>query len=319
MVYYLEHMEEENNEGVMGTVTIFRYEKTCDINIRVHNLCREDEPLIPVFFLWRQKRQPVGEMRVESGCGSMNLRGLEMNCLIKDGPSISELEEIRLQKDGKDWMRVGLRESGERPSIMDWDSEEMSDPEMLELVGEKIIEGTSLELTLEREALSEVQMQEAETKKQETETQMQETETQENIHEREIEKPEIEYDEKPDRLPRMLPSKWNQICSIYPRITPFSDNRTYIKIQLQDFLLLPDCYYSLTQNSFLLHGYMNYGYLILGCIQKKQRTEFYLGVPGNYYEQEKQAARMYGFTYFDGSREISRDGDFGFYMERVEL
>jgi hypothetical protein len=42
-------------------------------------------------------------------------------------------------------------------------------------------------------------------------------------------------------------------------------------------------------------------------------------VPGNFYDREKQVAVMYGFESFECAKEPAGQGDFGYYMIRVEL
>ena len=39
----------------------------------------------------------------------------------------------------------------------------------------------------------------------------------------------------------------------------------------------------------------------------------------NFYEREKQVARMFGFESFEGAREPAWEGDFGYYLISVEL
>lgn len=50
------------------------------------------------------------------------------------------------------------------------------------------------------------------------------------------------------------------------------------------------------QNSFLLHGFYNYKHLIA--------TDKLLGVPGNYYDREKQVAELFGFESFLTVKEL---------------
>ena len=52
---------------------------------------------------------------------------------------------------------------------------------------------------------------------------------------------------------------------------------------------------------------------------KKDGEQFYIGVPGNFYEKEKQVAVLFGFESFEGQREPAGNGDFGYYMVRVEI
>ena len=50
-----------------------------------------------------------------------------------------------------------------------------------------------------------------------------------------------------------------------------------------------------------------------------EEVKYYIGVPGNFYEREKQVARMFGFESFEGTREPAWEGDFGYYLIAVEL
>lgn len=116
-------------------------------------------------------------------------------------------------------------------------------------------------------------------------------------------------------------NKWDQLTHEYPQIHPFGDERVFISIEPKDFIVLRASCQKLVNNSFLLHGFYNYRYLILGPDKEMGDGEgecFYLGVPGTYFEREKMVAVMFGFEGFEcaGPVEI---GKFGFYMRRVEL
>ncbi|MCM1126820.1 MAG: hypothetical protein NC429_10140 [Lachnospiraceae bacterium] len=116
-------------------------------------------------------------------------------------------------------------------------------------------------------------------------------------------------------------SKWDQLMHEYPQIHPFGDDRVFISIEPKDFIVLRASCQKLVNNSFLLHGFYNYRYLILGPDKElgdRNGECFYLGVPGTYFEREKMVAVMFGFEGFEcaGAVEI---GKFGFYMRRVEL
>lgn len=64
-------------------------------------------------------------------------------------------------------------------------------------------------------------------------------------------------------------------------------------------------------NSFLLHGYYNYGHVVVDETEDEPR----LGVPGNYYERELMVASMFGFPDFEPMREEEKvqNGTFGYY------
>lgn len=117
----------------------------------------------------------------------------------------------------------------------------------------------------------------------------------------------------------MMDTKWEQLSSIYRHIHPFRDDREFLSVGPEDFVILQERCYPMTHNSFLLHGYYNYRHLLLMRRETADQVKYYIGVPGNFYEREKQVARMFGFESFEGSREPSRDGDFGYYMISVEL
>lgn len=69
------------------------------------------------------------------------------------------------------------------------------------------------------------------------------------------------------------------------------------KIQRKDIAQLPRKFWPIANNSFLLHGYHNYGHLML--IEEDGRK--WLGVPGTYAPQEARAADLFGFPRFTRS------------------
>ena len=110
--------------------------------------------------------------------------------------------------------------------------------------------------------------------------------------------------------------KWEQILATYETIHPYGDGRVYVKLEPKDFVIMQGKYQHLVNNGFLLHGFYNYRYLILG---KEQGKEYYLGVPGVFYEREKMVALMFGFEAFDCEGGNTSPGGFGYYLRRVEL
>lgn len=108
--------------------------------------------------------------------------------------------------------------------------------------------------------------------------------------------------------------KWEQILSTYEQIHPYGDERVYVKLEPKDFVILQSKYQHLVNNSFLLHGFYNYRYVILG-----KESDYYLGVPGVFYEREKMVAQMFGFEAFECPGGEVKAGEFGYYLRRVEL
>lgn len=109
--------------------------------------------------------------------------------------------------------------------------------------------------------------------------------------------------------------KWEQILDTYDQVHPYGDERTYVKLEPKDFLILSSKYQHLVNNSFLLHGFYNYRHLILG----KENEAYYLGVPGVFYEREKMVALMFGFEAFECASGEPKAGEFGYYLRKVEL
>lgn len=113
--------------------------------------------------------------------------------------------------------------------------------------------------------------------------------------------------------------KWKQLCSIYPTVHPIGDDVDFIKITPVDFVVLRQEYQNLVRNSFLLHGYYNYNYILLG----KYPDKYYIGVPGIMHEQERIAAAMFGFVGFERAeapKEQKENRDrFGYYMMEVGI
>ncbi|MCH5281764.1 MAG: hypothetical protein J1E61_09865 [Lachnospiraceae bacterium] len=79
---------------------------------------------------------------------------------------------------------------------------------------------------------------------------------------------------------------------------------------LEDEMLFRDY----VHNSFLLHGYYNYGHVILDETEEAPR----LGVPGNYYEREQLVAQMFGFPDFEAAQDVEKvtNGTFGYFYTR---
>lgn len=139
------------------------------------------------------------------------------------------------------------------------------------------------------------------------------------------EKPREEQETKessgsPKRRPvKLLEDKWRQLSAIYPHIRPFRDGRDYLSLGPADFVLFSEESYRAVNNSFLLHGYYNYHHLILTRLERRGETVYYLGVPGTYFDREKQVAVMFGFESFECAEEPAQEGDFGYYMMKVSL
>ena len=124
---------------------------------------------------------------------------------------------------------------------------------------------------------------------------------------------------EPERISPLM-DKWTQLKSRYPVVSPFDndDSITCIRIQPKDICLLNRREWVLGNNNFLLHGYCNYRYLLLGKIEAEGK--YIICVPGNFYSKEKMMASMFGFQNFKmaGDGEL-RQGEFGYWYREIEL
>lgn len=107
-----------------------------------------------------------------------------------------------------------------------------------------------------------------------------------------------------------------QLPQIGVPFAPFADGEISDtrKIQLQDISNFPcrDC--TLKQNRFLMHGYMQFGHLMIGQMPSGC---YMIGVPGGYNQQEHFMANMFGFPYFKESRSIQIPSGKGGYWYRL--
>lgn len=117
---------------------------------------------------------------------------------------------------------------------------------------------------------------------------------------------------------------WDSFRSRYPKIQAFEcpGGCEILTIKPQDIGLLPRETWVYGNNSFLLHGYYNYRYLILAKvnIQGESASRYLLGVPGHYYSNEKYMASMFGFPHFVlAKRQPSQDGRFGYWYTDIRM
>ena len=115
---------------------------------------------------------------------------------------------------------------------------------------------------------------------------------------------------------------WDSFRKRCPKIQAFesSGSNEVLTIKPQDIGLLPREVWTYGNNSFLLHGYYNYRYLILARVQDGRRVRYILGVPGHYYSNEKYMASMFGFPHFVLSKKQPvQDGRFGYWYTDIRM
>ncbi len=114
---------------------------------------------------------------------------------------------------------------------------------------------------------------------------------------------------------------WKKMCRIYPKITPFSyeNHMECLKVKPGDIGRLPRQNWIFGNNSFLLHGYFKYRYLIFGRVKEEESGGYLIGVPGTYSSNEKFLAGMFGFYDFKPVQKGSTaTGTFGYWCTPME-
>ena len=127
--------------------------------------------------------------------------------------------------------------------------------------------------------------------------------------------------EDPDTLSHQR--MWARLRRKYPKILAFDydDGCEILTIKPQDIGLLPREVWVFGNNSFLLHGYYSYRYLILARLENPEgEPRYLLGVPGHYHPNEKYMASMFGFPDFVLSKkQPSGDDCFGYWYTDIRV
>lgn len=76
------------------------------------------------------------------------------------------------------------------------------------------------------------------------------------------------------------------------------------RIDISDIKKLPKKNWYLCNNSFLIHGFFNYHYLIVTEQEENGVKKSYLGVPGIYEKPERMMAMLFGFSDFKTQEEL---------------
>lgn len=140
----------------------------------------------------------------------------------------------------------------------------------------------------------------------------------------ELENPEVlKYLQETEELTQNPEKLWEVLMKSYPKIQPFDydEGCDILTIRPQDIGRLPREVWVYGNNSFLLHGYYNFRYLILVRLgNSKGKPRYLLGIPGHYYSNEKYMASMFGFPNFVLSKkQPSNDGRFGYWYTDIRM
>ena len=108
----------------------------------------------------------------------------------------------------------------------------------------------------------------------------------------------------------------------FTKINPFEDKTVVmcVKMEPKDIGVLPKEVWSFSNNSFLLHGYYSYKYIIFAKLMDQRGPHYILGVPGVFNNKEKFVAKMFGFNNFKSAKKQTlRQGDFGYWYTVVKI
>lgn len=140
----------------------------------------------------------------------------------------------------------------------------------------------------------------------------------------ELENPEVlRYLQETEDVTADPEKLWQELRKSYPKIQPFDyeSGCEILTIRPQDIGRLPRESWVYGNNSFLLHGYYNFRYIILFRLGNKDgRARYLIGVPGHYYSSEKYMASMFGFPNFVLSKkQPPNDGRFGYWYTDIRV
>lgn len=337
-IKYMDVYESGEKVQNAGFVKVEAKGEKVNLQLQISKLRRVDTFECPVVLIGNGQEVVLGTLVLERGRGMTEFGELPIGDLVA-GIGYEELLEVQVRLSADRVLRGIVKErvqelaqESEKESLQKTERE----PEQKQVQESEAVAGEKQELVSikmfveDKPAVERENMQAAETGLLQEKIAVAETE---RIQEKII-LPEEESEPIQNNMPTVRPSpraeiptsngamkndKWQQLMSIYPHIRPFEDNREYLMLKPQDFVILSKECFTLSGNSFLLHGYYNYDHLILTKEKRQDGEHFFIGVPGNFYHKEKQVAILFGFESFEGKTEPAGNGDFGYYMISVEI
>lgn len=132
--------------------------------------------------------------------------------------------------------------------------------------------------------------------------------------------PEQRRMEKAEEKEASIWEHWENLKRKMTILHPFEgENITCVHMELRDLRELPQKYWYLGNNSFLLHGFFNYRYLFFGEQVTPEGRELFLAVPGVYQKPEKVMAAIFGFPQFRTEKPCQQlEGTFGYWYRRMD-
>ena len=317
-VRYFDDMVNGEKRGNGGFVKIEVRDRICNITLCVKGLGKEDCREVSVYLEASDRMSRLCILGLQGGCGTKQFVGLNAENIGDTGIAYSQLQAVKILLSTEREFYAFFAKKGGQASC---EGSELI-ASQLQVTKETVPAVQELEETLQQK---EVIAMEQITRETIVPTSIEETLIVEKVVAKEAiveETVEGEAEIQTSLDKKAMPlkeTKWKQLWEIYPRISPFQDGRKYLSVGPGDFVILPEKYFAMVNNSFLLHGYYNYHHLVLKRMEAQGQIKYYIGVPGNYYDREKQVAVMFGFEGFEGMQEPAKTGDFGYYFKTIEL
>ncbi|MBR1770674.1 MAG: hypothetical protein IJ747_01445 [Lachnospiraceae bacterium] len=326
-IRYLDYIENGERVRGAGFVKIERRDELCNISLQVSGLYRKDRFTRPFLLVGEEGEKELYKLQLTDGGIKTYFGGLDSNDLGGQGISYEALCGIRIPiSEGKEIRCIWKTAEGSRQEVAEVPEESRQEvAELSEIVAVPAESGDRSDA----ESVGETQFDADGMESQVSDTGEVDT-GRPDTGETDTGRPDMcstnadlsaeDYIPQESEQNMVLQEhKWEQLWMIYPHIRPFSDDREYLTIGPGDFVLLQENSYRLVNNSFLLHGYYEFHHLLLMRMGPYTNPRYYIGVPGNLYERDKQSAILFGFQGFECANEPAEEGDFGYYMISVEL
>ena len=302
-VIYLDYLVKREKYGNAGFMKWEVHGDLCNITIQVSNLRETDSFMTKAYLIRKGQEKELCSVEIRQGKGICRLQGQIRSNIARTGICYGEIEKVRIpiSEEREIWGLMGQAEQEADVQAAATTSEQYTEEaQEAPAAAKQYTEGEQEAPAAAKQYTEEEQEAPADAK------QCREDGGQDSLR-------------QPERRIPQYDDKWKQLWEIYPHIAPFRDEREYLSVGPNDFVILPRKYYRMVNNSFLLHGYYNYKHLILKKMVCRGEERYYIGVPGNFYDREKQVAVMFGFESFESKEKNANVGDYGYYLMRIEL
>lgn len=287
LVSYLNVYMNDEKEQNCGFAKVDSRNGVCRVYINIHLPFLQDKEECIVHMFVRENGNiygiQIGEMHIESGKGSIGI-SLNSEKIADTEYSIKDISGIYILT--KDNNRIFASEWDDIPIVMS----------NIRNISEKVSEKDSTtENKEEAQAPARNDLYEPPLDEDNAD------ESDENSSENsEVETEEFREEEHTDF--------WNKLGKRCVKMKPMEGYQECVKMKPNDLVCLPKQYWILGSNSFLLHGYYNYRYLIVARYMDNNEERYVLGVPGVFHRNEKIMAGMFGFGIFAGTQAEGENG-----------